>query len=369
MRIMVSGGGTAGHTSPAVAVIQELQKRDPQLFVQWVGRRGAIEERVCKTLGLPFRPIPMEGWPRRRSLRRLVVAFKFVVAYARSYLYIRRFQPQLVVGFGGYVTLPVLLAAQRMGIPTAIHEQNKRLGVANRLIAKKAARIFLSYPETLGDYPEEVAEVLGNPVREGFIAPPDKKTAREQFDLDPDVPVLLVTGGSQGAHSLNHALELALPELDGEQVQIIWLTGKEYIQKARTAADATPLRVSPFPFIDNMASACAAADLIISRAGASSTAEIATLGVPSILVPYPHATDNHQQKNAEAFVEAGAARMILDKDLNGYTLAVEIKELLAHPQQLGRMGDAAKTLAQPQAASVIADTLVQLAFREQGGAA
>lgn len=362
MRIMITGGGTGGHTSPAVAVIEELQKRDAKLAVQWVGRHRGLEQRICERHGVAFRGVPVEGWPRRRSLRRLWVAVKLAYSVVRCWLYIRAFRPQAVFGVGGYVSLPLGLAAQRRGVPTVIHEQNRLLGMANRMLAPKAARILLSFPDTVGAYPAERARVVGNPVREGFLHPPARDAACALLDLDPSIPVVLVCGGSQGAQSLNEALAGALPHFTSGSIQILWMAGQTGIAEARDVAAGHPLRIDTFAFIDDMVTACAAADLIVSRSGASTTAELACLGKPSLLVPFPHATDNHQEQNARAFEDAGAARVILDRELTGESLAAAVKALLEDAVLLNRMGEAARSLARPGAAETIAEEIFALVF-------
>jgi len=362
MRIMITGGGTGGHTSPAVAIIEELQKRDPFLLVQWVGRRGGIEQRVAERTGTPFRSVPVEGWPRDRSLRRGLVAAKLLLGIGRSVVYIRRFKPQVVVGVGGYVSLPLCYAAQRLGVPTVLHEQNKRLGMANRMLAPRADRVLLSYPDTLGDYARDKALVVGNPVRAGFVDPPEKTAARESLDLDLETPTVLVSGGSQGARSINEAMLGALPKFGKGEAQFIWMTGNSDAARARAAAETAAARADVFPFIDDMPAAAAAADLIVSRAGASSTAEIAVMGKPSILVPYPFATDKHQDKNAEAFSEAGAAVTLADGECDGERLAGLMRELLGDEARLEEMAKAAATLAKPGAAEAIVEEILMLAF-------
>lgn len=370
MRIMVTCGGTAGHTSPAVAVIEELRRRDPLLEVQWVGCKGAIEERVARSLAIPFRPVPVEGWPRGRwNPRRAIAAAKLAVALAQSVRYIRRFRPQIVVGFGGYVSVPVLLAAQRLGVPTALHEANKRMGLANRLAAKRANRIFLSYDDTIGPYARDRAAVTGNPVRAGFVDPPGREEACKAFGLDPSVPVVLITGGSQGAQSINRAAAEALPHFESGEVQFIWLAGKRHANEARKAAAACRALVAVYSFLDDMPAAFAAADLAVSRAGASSTAEIAAIGKPSILVPFPHATDNHQDDNARAFVEKGAARILDDAACTGPVLGALIRELLENPAEREAMSLQARSLARTDAASRMAGPLLELAFGRDAGSA
>lgn len=364
MRIMITGGGTGGHTSPAVAIIEELQKRDSRLLVQWVGRRGGIEERVSGNLGVPFRNVTVEGWPRGRSLRKLLAASKLAFGIAESYFYLKRFQPQVVIGVGGYVSLPVCYTAQLLHIPVVLHEQNKRLGMANQMLAAKAARVLLSFPDTLGQYPAEKSRVPGNPVRAGFTKPPDLARARANFNLDRDVPTVLITGGSQGAHSINAAVADAVAGFDAGELQLLWMTGARDIQMARQAASTARIRVEPLQFIDDMPAACAAADLLVCRSGASTTAEVAVMGKPSIMVPYPHATDNHQQSNARAFSDAGAAILLLDNECTGETLAQNIRQCLHNPERLAQMRKAALSLARPGAAEAIVEEILMLVFSE-----
>lgn len=362
MRIMITGGGTGGHTSPAVAIIEELFRRDPRLALQWIGCRRGIERRVCESLGIPFRSLPVEGWPRKSRIRKVWTVLKLAVGTARAFLYLRNFRPQVVLGVGGYVSVPLVWAAQRMGIPTVLHEQNKRLGLANRFLATRAERILLSFPDTIGDYPEEKAMVVGNPVRSGFSTPPTPHEARAALNLDPSIPVVLVTGGSQGAHSLNEAMRETLQGFEVGEVQFIWMTGNADVAAAREAASQSEARVDVHAFIDDMVTAAAAASLMVGRAGASSTAEVAALRKPSILIPYPHATDNHQEQNARAFEEAGAAVLLADEACTGEVLARLIRELIHNEERLADMGRAAETLARPVAVEAIVEEMFSLVF-------
>ena len=363
MRIMISGGGTGGHTSPAVAIIEELRRRDAKLATQWVGCRDAIEERVCTSLSIPFRSVSVQGWPRKRMLRKGWAGAKLALAMLRCLGYIARFRPQMVVGVGGYVSVPLVLTAQRLGIPTAIHEQNAKLGLANRLLAQRARRVFLSYADTQGVYPRERAVVVGNPVRAGFTDPPDKGAACATFSLDPVIPVVLVVGGSQGARSINEAVKASIPNWQPGEVQFLWMTGTGYAAEARRVAERARVPVQVFAFIDEIVAACAAADLIVGRAGASSAAEMATLGKPSILVPYPLA-DNHQEENAKAFEQAGAAVILRDSDCTGERLLTEIRSLLHDTGRLATMGEAMSSFAKPDAAEAIVEELFMLVFGE-----
>ena len=358
MRIMITGGGTGGHTSPATAILEELRRRDPRLLALWVGHSGGVEERVAKNAGVPFRGLPVEGWPRRKTPRMAWTLLKLAWSGFRAATWLWRFRPQAVIGVGGYVSLPLVWAAQRLGFPTFLHEQNKRLGMANRLCAARATRIFLSYPDTIGDYPAARATVVGNPVRSGFINPPGQKAARLKFGLDPDVPVLLVSGGSQGARTLNRAVLGMAGNFSPRELQIIWMTGRPDHADMQEKAAPWKDHVQVHPFIEDMPAACAAADLIVSRAGASSTAEIAVLGMPSVLVPVPFATENHHDHNARAFVDAGAAILLLDSECDPVGLEKVIRELLGDPARLEAMGHAAKSLAKPMAAETVVEEII-----------
>ncbi len=367
MRIMITGGGTGGHTSPALAVIEELRRRDPQLLLQWIGKRGGMEEEVARRNMIPFRALPVEGWSRRKSPRMLWILVKLAYSMVRAWMYLKVFQPQAVFGVGGYVSLPALWVAQRINIVTVLHEQNKRLGLANRLCAARTTRLLLSYPETEGNYPEERAILTGNPVRHAFLHPPDKDSAREQLGLKPGIPAILVVGGSQGAHTLNEATAYLLQEFKPDELQVIWSAGKAEFAQARMRAEEAPNKSKVHAFIEDMATTCAAVDIVVSRAGASMTAELAALGKPSILVPYPYAADNHQEHNARAFQSAGAAEVLLDNECTGERLAERVRGLINDPDRMNIMGESAKSLARPLAAEEIAETIIQLVYQGAAG--
>lgn len=367
MRIMITGGGTGGHTSPALAVYEELSRRDARLRTQWVGCRGKIEERICRQRSIPFRSLPVAGWPRKRGFRQLWVGARLAVSLLRSLLLIRTFKPQIVFGVGGYVSLPLMMAAQRLGIPTVIHEQNRRLGMANQMLAPRASRIFLSFPDTRGDYPRERATFVGNPVRPEFVMPPSREEACAVFQLDPEKPVVLVCGGSQGARQINEAVFARLKDWMALGIQLIWAAGPGEVESLRKRTEGVAGVIRLHAFLDDMVSACVAADLVVGRSGASTTAELAVLGKPCILVPYPLATDNHQAQNAAAFEEAGAGRVIADADCTGDALYDAVAAMLNDREGLDRMGAAARTLARPVAADAITEGIMMLVFDRTGG--
>ena len=362
MRLVITGGGTGGHTSPAVAVYEELLRRDPRLNVLWIGRDGAIEHRICAKLNIPFRSLPVEGWPRARFVRRGWVAAKLAWSMARVWFYLRNFQPDVVFGVGGYVSLPAMYVAPRMGIPCVLHEQNRLMGVTNRIAAQRAARIFLSFPETIGSYPHAKAVYVGNPVRAAFASPPSRGEACARFQLDPSRPAILITGGSQGARSINETVAKMLALFSPDELQVVWTTGHNDAALARDAAKDSPVPVQVHPFIEDMAAAFAAVDLVIARSGASTTAELALMHKPSVLIPYPHATDNHQEHNAKGFVESGAAVLLRDNEMSPESLANLVRELIGDRARLASMERAAATLAKPGAADTIAAEILSLPF-------
>lgn len=366
MRVMITGGGTGGHTSPALAIIEELKNRDPRLEVQWVGCAGRIEERVCTAQSIPFRSVPVKGWPRGSKIKKLWAALHLGRGVIRSWFLLKKFKPQVVIGVGGYVSVPLMWTAQRLNIPTILHEQNKQLGMANALLAQRAWRVLLSFPDTRGTFDESRSEVVGNPVRAGFSTPPSREDACETLELDPAIPVVLVCGGSQGAQSINVAVRHVVENIESDEFQVIWMTGQHDVGMAREAAEHSNATVNVFGYIDDMVTACAAATLIVSRSGASTTAEIAQVGRASVLVPYPHATDNHQEKNARAFEEAGAASVILDVDCQGETLLSEMRDLISEGTTIETMENAARGLAQPIAVERIVEHVFEAAFGERG---
>ncbi len=359
---MLTGGGTGGHVFPALAIAEELRRRDPQLLLRWVGRAGTLEEEVARRHDFPFRGIAVAPWPRRGRVRQVYTAGRLAWGVVQGLALLRRVRPQAVVGVGGYVSLPLGFAAQRLGIPTILHEQNAHLGLANRVLAEGSSCLCLSFAETAGAERANRTRVTGNPVRQGFIAPPEPERARAQLGLQAGRPVLLVVGGSQGAHTLNAAVAGALEAGKLDEVHVLWATGRSAYERWRTHAAAARPGVQVMPFIDDMPAAASAADCIVSRAGASSTAEIAAMGRASVLVPYPHATDNHQEANARTFEAVGAAEVLLDRDCTGDALAGAVLALLRDEPRRSAMAAAARKLAQPLAADLIAETVLDIVF-------
>lgn len=345
MRLLLAGGGTGGHLFPAVALAEQLRREEPDSAVLFVGTERGLEFRLLPELGWPLRTVAMRGWVGAG----LVARCKGLAGLGQSLLQSRRilaeFRPDVVVGVGGYASVPVLLAARLSGVPYLIHEQNAWPGLANRLLGRAAKRVCLSFPEAGKAFRHVPKVVTGNPVR---------ATMEQCPDLPAGPPQLLVFGGSQGARAINRALVAALPQLQELRgvLRIVHQAGAgevETVQAGYREAGWTAVEV--VPFITDMAAAYAAASLVVCRAGATTLAELTACGRPAILIPYPYAAGNHQVANATALAAKGAALMIEESSLAPADLGRLIASLLADRPRLASMAAAARSQAQRGAAA------------------
>jgi len=367
MKVALAGGGTGGHVFPVLAIVEELKKRDPNLQLMYIGKRGSIEERMASETTLPFRQIVVEGMPTGNVFRKALALFKALIGFVQSVEILFRFRPQVVIGTGGYVSLPPIMAARILRIPILIHEQNCVPGKANRLGSRFADSVLVNFDRCRRFFQKSTVHVVGNPVRSDFL--PDrleaksKDESRQILGLSPNKFTVLLLGGSRGAHSLNVALIEALPQLDPQRVQFVCMTGNEDYRRVSDACERTGVTASVFQFIDDMVTAYTAADLVISRAGASTLAEICAVGLPAILVPYPFATDRHQELNARALVEVGAAEMMMNGELTGEALAERIASLSSDKETLEQMRSLSKDFGKPDATEKIVNILFELVFK------
>ncbi|NTW73354.1 MAG: undecaprenyldiphospho-muramoylpentapeptide beta-N-acetylglucosaminyltransferase [Chlorobiaceae bacterium] len=361
MNVLFAGGGTGGHLYPGVAIVAELRKIDPRTVVSFAGTASGIEATEVPRLGYRLHLLPSRGLKRGRSLRDLFdnigVLVGFVSTVSQSMALIRRENPDVVVGTGGYVSAPVLLAAQLMGRRTLIQEQNAFPGLTTRLLARMATELHLSFEESRKFFGRHRRMfVTGNPAR-SFL-PMDAGEARRGFGLDPSLPTLLVFGGSRGARSINNGVLGFVPALEGK-VNLIWQTGSLDFQRIREALGSSKF-LWVAPYIEEMGPAYAAADLVVCRAGASTLAELTNLGKPSILVPYPYAAADHQRHNAMAMVRAGAALMIEDSAFGAQGTLNSVLDTIADRGALESMGAAAGGQGHPGAAAELAARIIAL---------
>lgn len=352
MRVVISGGGTGGHIYPALAIAEEFRRRGAEVL--YMGCPDSMEQQFAATAGFAFAAVPAVGLRRRfpAIFRDLSVDMK---GRSLAKTQLQKFRPDLVIGTGGFVSAPVLSAAQGLHIPTLIHEQNAFPGLANRFLARRAAAVCLTFAAAGEHFPHpERHHLTGLPLRPQVVAA-DAAAAREYFGFPEDgKPLLLVTGGSQGARKLNNALQESYEKLLAAGIRIIHLTGKRHYEELKAAAPQHDDLIL-LPYLEQMQHALVLADLIAARAGASFLAEAAYLGKPCLLVPYPHAANDHQRYNARQFAAAGAAVVVEDAELCGATLAASVLPLLANSDKLKEMSAASRTLAAEQAAQKIAD--------------
>jgi UDP-N-acetylglucosamine--N-acetylmuramyl-(pentapeptide) pyrophosphoryl-undecaprenol N-acetylglucosamine transferase len=359
IKVIFAGGKTGGHIFPAIAMATELTKRFPRSQISFVGTREGLEKNIVPQYGFELFFTQVRGLSRKSYLSNLFWGFYLLKGLFQSLVILKRKRPHLVVGTGGYVSFPVVMLAVFMHIPTMIQEQNSYPGISTRFLARFADRVCLSYPESADYFPAgSKFKVIGNPVREDIIRA-DKKKALQEFGLDPDKKTLFVFGGSQGSRAINRALLECLGSLDSGW-QILWQTGEgdytEVLQKTETGK----IKCVVYPFIRDMKSAYATADLVISRAGALTLAEITACGKPAILIPYPFAAADHQRHNAEALKRAGAACVIPEKDLTPDRLSEEIHSLLSDEYRLQEMAAKSRQLGKPDAASRLVDEMEKL---------
>ncbi|MFQ5776459.1 MAG: undecaprenyldiphospho-muramoylpentapeptide beta-N-acetylglucosaminyltransferase [Terriglobia bacterium] len=354
MKVMIAAGGTGGHVFPALAVAEEFRRRDPSNQILFVGTQKGLEARVVPAAGFPLRMLPAAGFKGvglGAKLRSLSLLPRSV---GGSLALLREFDPDVVFGVGGYASGAAMFAAALTGRPTVLFEPNAEPGFANRLLRPLVTRAAVTYKETLPRFGAK-AFLSGSPVRAGFFQVP-AKMHRPPFTV-------LIFGGSQGAQALNQAVIDSLPYLQagGRSLRFIHQTGERDYNGVRVAYARREIQAEVVPFIADMPARIAEADLVICRAGASTVAELAAAGRAALLVPFPHATDQHQLRNAQAMVRAGAAQLLEQSRMSGERLAREVLELLAHPERLTQMKNAARQLAVPDAAARIAGLIESVA--------
>lgn len=360
MKVAIAGGGSGGHLFPGIAVAQEIMRRDRRSEVLFIGTEQGIEGRVVPREGYPIRYIDVQGVAGKSLSSKLSGMWKVLVAIFESRAILKDTKPDLVVGSGGYVSVAPVVAAWLMSIPTVVLEQNIVPGLANRTLAKVADLVAVTYMESMPEFPKYKTVLTGNPVRESIMTG-DREQARMLFKLDSKRQTVLVLGGSSGAKRINEALMASLDQLLDVrgQVQFIHQTGETQYERMKKMYASLGFRAACAPFFHHMAEAYALADIVLSRAGATTLAELTALGKPAILVPYPYA-GAHQEHNARKLHDMGAGRMVLDADLDGQSLAACIKEFMQSGALRKDMRERARTLGRPDAAQKVVDMMTSL---------
>ena len=365
MRVIVVGGGTSGHVNPAISIANEIRRRNSSAEILFIGTPNKIEADLVPKAGYKIEFIEVTGLNRRKSFKaykyNIKSIWKFFAAKQKVKKIIKIFKPDIVIGTGGYVSAPVMDTAAKIGIKTVIHEQNAFAGVTTKMLANKVDKVLLSFVlsnELNCDKSKTV--IVGNPVRQDFWEQ-NRIDARKKLGISEDEHVVLSTGGSLGARVVNEAFcEMAVLSSRENLINIYHSASRDYAYVTDKLKDIDLNKIHITEYIYNMSEIMAAADLIINRSGASTLCEIAAMGKPSILIPSPNVTENHQFYNAKNFVDAGAAIMIEEKDLNGRVLYELTRELVWDKRKLYNMGENAKKLAQPKAAENIYSEIMEV---------
>ncbi|PIP07220.1 MAG: undecaprenyldiphospho-muramoylpentapeptide beta-N-acetylglucosaminyltransferase [Syntrophobacterales bacterium CG_4_8_14_3_um_filter_49_14] len=374
VKVIIAGGGTGGHLFPGIAIAEEFQKRGQKNIVLFIGTDRGLEKKALREMGFPLRTLDVEGIKGKGFVERGRALLKIPRSLLRSFKIIREFRPDIVIGVGGYASGPAVITAHFMGVKTAVAEQNVLPGITNRVLGRFVDKVFLTFSETRKWFPEKKVLVTGNPIRAAFFSGirdqgsevggqgsgvrgqgEGRREKGENFTI-------LVFGGSQGAHVINVALINAVGHLKDmrERLRIIHQTGYNDLEEASEVYHVKGIAAEVFPFIMDMASAFRKADLLICRAGATTVAEITAMGKTAILIPFPFATGDHQTKNAEVLVKAGAAEMIPEKELEGKRLAEVIRRFHRQPEMVREMEIKSAGLGNVRAATDIVDACMAM---------
>ncbi|WP_311407131.1 undecaprenyldiphospho-muramoylpentapeptide beta-N-acetylglucosaminyltransferase [Liquorilactobacillus uvarum] len=360
MRLLVSGGGTGGHIYPALALIDAVKKSEPSSEVLYVGTHKGLENKIVPDAGIPFKTVKIQGFKRSLSFENFKTVYLFLKSVHTAKKILREFKPDVVVGTGGFVCGAVVYAAARMGIPTFIHEQNSIAGVTNKFLSHFVDKIGISFTEAVKNFPASKVVFTGNPRAQQVVGMKPSNRLKD-YGLSANKKTVLIFGGSRGARRINEATIESFPFLKDKNYQILFVTGSVHFDKIqKMIGNKLPKNVVVEPYIPDMPSILPEISCIVGRAGATSLAEITALGIPSILVPSPYVTNDHQTHNAQSLVNAQAAEMIKEADLNGKSLAEIINKLMLNDRLQKVMSENAKKAGTTDAADRITKILSQL---------
>lgn len=352
MRVIVSGGGTGGHIYPALSLIKEIKKQEPNSDILYIGTKNGLEGDLVPRENIPFETIEISGFKRKLSFENVKTLVRFLKGVSKTKRLIKKFNPDVVIGTGGYVCGPVVYSAAKLGIPTVIHEQNSIPGLTNKFLSRYVKKVVTSFEEAGQYFPKEKTVLLGNP-RAQEVVNIGEGNQNLELQLIPGKKTVLIVGGSRGARPINDAFLEALPEVAKLDYQFLYVTGQVHYEKVMNEVEkvGNPANVIVKSFIHQMPQVLSSVDLIVCRAGATTLAEITAIGLPSILIPSPYVTNNHQEKNARALSDKGAALLRHERDMNAIRLVEDVKMVFGEQERWQAMHEKAKALGMPQAAT------------------
>ena len=361
MRLLVSGGGTGGHIYPALALIERLKQVEPDTEVLYVGTTRGLENKIVPDAGIKLETMQMQGFKRSLSLENFKTVYLFLKSVHHANKIIRDCKPDVVLGTGGYVSGAVLYAAAKHHVPTVIHEQNSVVGVTNKFLSRYVDQIAIAFEAARSQFPADKVTMVGNPRAQQVASQVDSDFSWTSYGLKDDVPTLMIFGGSQGAPKINQTVVDAIPEFNQRDYQVIFATGqkrydhvKEQLKNVRIGSN-----IKVVPYIKDMPAKMPRVAALVSRAGATTIAEVTALGVPTILIPSPYVTANHQVKNAQALVKKNAGVMITEDQLDARSLLVQADKIMQNKELREEMAAAAKKMGKPDAA----DHLIKVLHR------
>lgn len=359
MRVIISAGGTGGHIYPALAILNKIKEKEPDSEFLYIGTHNRMENEIVPKRGIPYESIEIYGFSKKifKNFKTVGCVFK---SYKKCKKLIRDFNPDVVIGVGGYVTSPVIFAAKKLGYKTVIHEQNSFPGKSNQFLSKYSDLICVSFKSTIKNFPSYKTVLTGNPCSEDAISKP--AISKESFGLSKNKKLVLIVMGSLGSSRINDYIVNSMSQFSNSDYEVLFVTGKTSYDSV--SKNSFPKNVFVVPYVDGMTGLMKNTDLIVSRAGASTISEIVALGIPSILIPSPYVANNHQFKNAMDLVSTGSAVMIEEKDLKGDILVRKIDEILSDSDKIKSIKDNLKSLAVNNSASLIYDNIKELVDRK-----
>ncbi|HBF4284315.1 undecaprenyldiphospho-muramoylpentapeptide beta-N-acetylglucosaminyltransferase [Clostridioides difficile] len=364
MKVLLSGGGTGGHVYPAIAIANKIRDEHPDAEIIFVGTEKGIESEIVPKYGFELKTVTVQGFKRKIDFDNVKRVFKLFKGLEQSRKIVKKFKPDIVIGTGGYVSGPVLFNASMGKIPAIIHEQNSFPGVTNKILSKTVTKVLTSFEDSHKRFPEAVEEKLvftGNPVRKEILLS-RKNIARKNLSISDEKRMVLCYGGSGGSRKINDAMRLVIKNMVNEDIAFIFATGKSYYDEFMESI--SDINLKPYqkvvPYLEDMANALAASDLVIGSAGAISLAEITALGKPSIIIPKAYTAENHQEYNAKSIEKQGAGIAILEKNLTPESLNTAVFKLLGDRELLVDMANASKTIGKPEAIDLIYDEIMKV---------